>query len=80
MKHEELGIIKDIHVGLRDCNAVVCFFMVECLTGLSLQIVTTDKMKEMITDASIYKLEDLNNHPCIVDVDDPIVKFKKVKI
>ena len=79
MVTEELGIISDIHVGIRDTNSCICWFTIEILRGRTLELISLDTLKEVIEKHQIFKLEDLNNKPCIVTVNDGIVRFKSLK-
>ena len=76
---EELGIISNIHVGIRDTNSCVCWFTVELLNGCALQVISLEVLKEIINKHQIYKLEDLNNKHCIVEITNGLVKFKGLK-
>lgn len=80
MKNEELAIIKDVHIGVRDTDSCICWFTVELLSGASLQIISIDQLRKLINRHHIYKLEDLNNKPCIVSIDGNLVKFVDLKL
>jgi hypothetical protein len=76
---EQLGIISDIHIGVRDLNKTICWFNVDILYGTSLQIISIEEISKILTDNHIYKLDDLNSKPCIVEVDINLCKFKRLK-
>lgn len=78
-KREELGIINNINVGMRDCSYPICFFQVDCLGGSSLQIISIEEMTKLIQDSYCYKLSDLNGKPCIVETDGWQTKFLRIK-
>lgn len=70
-----LAIIEDIHVGMRDCYYPICWFTVKSLNGNSLQIIEFDELKELLQNHSVYKLEDLEGKPCIIESDRCLQKF-----
>ena len=76
-EREELGIVKDIHIGIRDTNSCICWFTVDTLHGTSLQIIPIHRICEEMERLFIYKLEDLNNKPCIVYIEGGFMKFKQ---
>lgn len=77
---EELAIIKDIHIGVRDIGKCICWFTVDILSGGALQVITVDEICNEMNRCSIYKLEDLNGKPCIVSRNGNLIKFKKLHI
>ena len=76
---EQLGIVRDIHIGVRDTNHPCCYFNIELLDGVSLQILSMEQCVNLIEQTHCYKLEDLNNKPCIVQIEINLVKFLKMK-
>jgi len=76
---EQLAIIKDVNVGIRDVGYPICWFSVEMIAGGALIVITIKEMEKILKDHSIYKLQDLNNKPCIVETNGNIVKFLRVK-
>jgi hypothetical protein len=79
MSNEQLAIIKDINVGVRDFDYPICWFTVEIINGAALQILSIAEMEKIIKDSQCYTLKDLNGKPCIVEVDGNSVKFKSIK-
>lgn len=77
--NEQLAIIKDIHIGIRDTNHCICWFTVEILSGGALLILSIEEIQRIIEKHSIYKLEDLNNKPCVVEINNGLVKFKRLQ-
>jgi hypothetical protein len=76
----QLGIIKDINVGVRDVSKPICWFTVDILSGSSLQIISISAMVDLLERHSVYKLQNLNNKPCEVEVkDDRTVQFIDLK-
>lgn len=76
---EELAVIKDIQVGMRDAGSPICWFSVEVLYGTSLQVISIKEMEELIKSSECYKLSDLNGKLCIVETDGYKVKFKRLR-
>ena len=76
---EELAILKDIHIGVRDTNHPCCYFIVDTLNGSASQIISIEECVKLIKDTLCYKLEDLNNKPCIVNRKDNIILFVKMR-
>jgi hypothetical protein len=75
---EEMAIISDIHVGIRDTNQVICWFTVTMIGSGSLQIISIQEMVDLMQREGIYKLEDVNGKPCIVETDSGMCKFKRL--
>jgi hypothetical protein len=75
--HEELAIIRDIHVGMRDCSKPVIYFTVDLLFGSALQII--EDIPEFIRETGCYKLEDLEGKPCIVERSNLGVRYSRIK-
>ena len=63
--HEELAIIRDIHVGMFDCSKPVVYFTVDLICGSSPQVI--EDIPAFIRETGCYKLEDLEGKPCIVE-------------
>ena len=62
---QELAIIRDIHVGMRDCSKPVVYFTVDMLFGSSLQVI--EDIPAFIRETGCYKLEDLEGKACVVE-------------
>lgn len=62
---QELAIIRDIHVGMRDCSKPVVYFTVDLLFGSSLQVI--EDIPAFISETGCYKLEDLEGKACVVE-------------
>lgn len=75
--HEELAIIRDIHVGMRDCSKPVLYFTVDLLFGSALQII--EDIPAFIRETGCYKLEDLEGKPCIVERSNLNVRYSRIK-
>lgn len=75
---EEMGIIQDIHVGVRDVSHVTCYFNCMTLQGTSLQMISVEDMRELLEQNQVYKLEDLNGKPCVVTIENKIMRFKSL--
>lgn len=78
--NEELAIISDIHFGVGDTEHVFCWFNVDRLSGTDTVTLTVPELLDLLTTNRIYKLDDLNGRPCVVEVDGKSVKFLKLFI
>ena len=76
---EELATMKDVHVGHRDAPWPCLWFTVEMMHGAALQILRLEDPETIKLIGSVYDIERLEKHPCIVTVDNGLVKFKELK-
>lgn len=75
---QELAIIRDIHVGMRDCSKPVVYFTVNLLFGSSLQVI--EDIPAFIRETGCYKLEDLEGKACVVEkTSNWMVKYAHLK-
>lgn len=75
---QELAIIRDIRVGMRDCSKPVVYFTVDVLSGSSLQII--EDIPAFIRETGCYKLEDLEGKACVVEkTSDWMIKYVCLK-
>ena len=75
---QELAIIRDIHVGMRDCSKPVVYFTVDMLFGSSLQVI--EDIPAFIRETGCYKLEDLEGKACVVEkTSDWMIKYAYLK-
>lgn len=76
---EQLAIIHDIHIGMRDVSYPVIFFDADTkLNGAALQCIQLTDPRANTLLESVYKLEDLVGKPCIVSCDDNLIKFVRL--
>ena len=75
---EEIAIIKDINIGLRDVGTPVIWFEVQALHGSSLQVIDSNQILDFIKEAKCNKLSDLNGKPCIIRSEGNTMKFMEV--
>jgi hypothetical protein len=79
---EELAVIKNVHFGMRDAPWPCLWFSVDTLHYGSLQILHYEDAVKLIKKHSIYKIEDLEGRPCIVEMGGTgsgTCKFKDLK-
>lgn len=76
---EELAIIKNPGYGLRDTNYPCLFFEV-CGEGWgSLQTFRGERAQEIITEAGVYDVKNLEGKPCIITINkDRVVNFVRM--
>ena len=78
-KHEELATMKGIHFGMRDAPWPCLWFSVDTLRYGALQVLHYEEAAELIKKHHIYKIEDLEGAPCVVECEGNIIKFKDLK-
>jgi len=77
---EELAVVRDANVGMRDARSPILWFEVELLSGgalLCFDLETTGA--QLIKDAQVYRVSDLNGRSCIVRKEGMTVKFARWK-
>jgi len=72
---EELGIIVDIHVGMRDVNEPVLWFSIRTLHGGSLQVMNWDSAEKFIREWNCKRIEDVNGKPCVVTREGTLLQY-----
>jgi hypothetical protein len=75
---EELGMIKDVNVGVRDTNRPILWFTVALLNGDFLQVLTWVEAEALIRQSQVYSIKDLNGKPCVVECCDGLFKFRRL--
>lgn len=75
MVREELGIIREIHFGMRDAGRPILWFDVSMIGGGFLAVIEMPDLRDFIREANYYKLEDLKGKPVVVAVDDGVGEF-----
>lgn len=75
-KYEELAVINNVHFGMRDAPWPCLWFTVNALHYGALQILHFKEAVELIKKHNIYKIEDLEGKPCIVEMEGSSCIFK----
>ena len=76
---EVLAIIKDVNIGMRDCNEPVLWFTThtsEC--SAALQVFNWVEAGKLIKDAKVYSVNNLEGKACFVEKDGWLLKFIRV--
>ena len=77
-KHIELGIIDGVDAGMRDCNYPVLWFDVKTLGGGSLQVFSWEEAEQLIKDADVRSISQLNRMACEVEICGNLVHFIRI--
>lgn len=77
--NEELATIKDVGIGMRDCNSPVLWFTVEMLHGAALQVFQWEQAAQVIEEFGVYDARNLEGRACVVTVDKGHVIYKGPK-
>ncbi len=72
---EELGIVKNVKIGMRDCENPVMWFDVETLSGMSFLIFDLTQTGELIKQAQVYNIQGLEGRTCVVETEGRIMKW-----
>jgi len=76
---EQLAIIRNVGIGMRDCSKPVLWFTAYTDEhSASLQVFDWDTAREIIEAAGVYDAHKLEGWPCWVEVKDAFVTFKRV--
>lgn len=74
---EQMAIITQPRIGTRDLGVPVLSFDVYISEGsAALQVLSWDDARELI--ASVQEVRDLEGHPCWVERDGNLIKFKRL--
>jgi len=76
---EQIAIIKNVKIGVGDRGRAWLSFdtyVSECAAAL--QVVEWDAAKQVIEDADVGDVHDLNGKPCWVETDGTFIKFLRV--
>lgn len=77
--NEQVAIIKDANYGMRDAGEPVLWFTATIPESCgSLQAFWQPRANEIIEEADIYKVADLNGRACIVEVSNSSMIFKRM--
>lgn len=76
---EQLAVILKPGYGCRDVGRPVLFFLVEALDGGSLQVFSGEKANEIITQAGVYDVKDMEGMYCVIESSDGMQKFLRIK-
>lgn len=75
----QLGIIKNVNVGLRDVGSPILWFDTYTEENTAaLQIFSWDEAYNIIKRAGVYGLKELEGRPCWLDVDGNKITFESV--
>lgn len=72
---EEIGIVKGVSFGMRDCNAPVLWFSVNTLHGGSLQVFNLEDAGRLVEEAGCYDIKQLEGSACVVENDRHVITF-----
>ncbi len=78
MDDQELAVIQDVGIGMRDCRAPCLFFTVKMLHCVSLQILNWESAAELIKTSKVYDVKELNGKMCVVSSKDRLVTFLRL--
>lgn len=65
--NEVLGVIRSPHIGMRDVGRPVLWFEVQELNSSTLQVLSWQQAHDLIEDAGIYEIKQLDGMACVVD-------------
>ena len=78
---EEMAIIKDVGVGMRDNRQPCLWFNVKTLDGLeALQIFRWDSASQVILDYGVYDVKSLSGMPCAVVRQGGMMRYSRAVI
>lgn len=79
MVEEKMGIIKDVGIGLRDASVPILWFTVYTSeVSASLQVFNWKEAEDLIKQAGVYRVEQMNGMPCLVEENGILVKFIRI--
>ena len=74
---EELALVLNIEIGNRDFNEPGVWFNITSLSGNSMLVIPFKDSLNFIRESQCYKLSDLKNKCCVVDITDHTMTFKR---
>lgn len=75
---EELAIIEQIGVGIRDAGTPIVWFGVQGLGFGALIVWSWEEASDQISLNQVTNLLDLNGRPCVVSIDRSSVTFQRL--
>jgi hypothetical protein len=75
---EEMAIIKDVSFGCRDTNQAALWFTVETIRECALQRLSGLDAIALIEKYEIVNIRNIEGKPCICDVSDHCILFKRL--
>lgn len=75
---EKLAIIRNVAYGMRDYHVPVLFFETEELDGCSLQLFSQPRADELIRQANVYDVKNLEGRACVIEETNGIVKVLRI--
>lgn len=80
MSKQELAVIKDAQVGMRDLNEPLMWFDVELLDGEILLVFDWEKAKQILVEAQVYAVYNLKGQSIVIErTPGGIVNFVKFR-
>jgi len=77
---EELGVIREIDCGNRDCGRPVIWFTVDLLIGCVLIVLDWEEGKELVKQSKLYSLSSLVGRAVVMsESDSGTFTFKRIK-
>ena len=74
--NEEMAIINEVGIGIRDVGRPVLWFTVNLMDGGgALQVFNWEQAAEIIKAYGLYEVRSLNGKPCRVEVGDGMIKY-----
>lgn len=78
VKREELAIIKNIDIGMRDNDYPCMWFETVQESLIALQVLSLEDAGKLIKDADVYSFKSLEGKACIIERDGSMMLFVRM--